>query len=352
MLESQSLSFGAFMQEWLYGEGANIFHTEGYYHSPRVGINGDFYTNVSVGVFFGYCLGYYLHTFLQENSPKGKIAIVEIGSERGCLIADIAEFFALYDKTYSIDFLILEPLLNLQKVQKETFSARKLPYSLKCVLDFTDLKECAYDCLLFVSNELLDAFPCELVYDSKMATIQIHSDKNVELFFVPAQKEILEFAESFEIQRGEIPLNSLTFVNNIAHSAKQWLFLSFDYGALHVRNEFSLRFYHNHTTTNLFSSPHSTQYNAQTLQNFAQTDITYDVNFALWKELFIKAGGDELFIKHQNRALVDMGLDRMCSWYIERFGLESYMQQSAKLRTLISPGAFGERFFGFAFANF
>ena len=81
-------------------------------------------------------------------------------------------------------------------------------------------------------------------------------------------------------------------------------------------------------------------------------DLTYDVNFTLWREAFLRVGGRECFLSRQNRALVDMGLDKVCEWYIAYFGLENYKTQSTKLRTLISPGAFGERFFGFCFANF
>lgn len=82
----ESQSFGEFMQMWLYGE-------EGYYRKVRVGKTGDFYTNVSVGKFFGFTLGFYLQEILK--TQKGRIAIIEIGSEKGDLIADIAEFLHL-----------------------------------------------------------------------------------------------------------------------------------------------------------------------------------------------------------------------------------------------------------------
>ena len=77
-------SFGEFMQKWLYGES-------GYYRNLHIGKEGDFYTSVSVSEFFGYTLGYYLQE--QLNSVQNqKIAIVEIGAERGNLISDIAFF--------------------------------------------------------------------------------------------------------------------------------------------------------------------------------------------------------------------------------------------------------------------
>ncbi|TLD82882.1 hypothetical protein LS70_006215 [Helicobacter sp. MIT 11-5569] len=346
MLEPNQLTFGNFMQEWLYGDGA-IFHTKGYYHSSCVGALGDFYTNVSVGKFFGYCIGYYLHTILMQSALKGRIAIVEIGSEKGDLIADVAEFFAQFDTHLALDFLTLEPLASLQNLQKHTFKTRGL--NIDCISDFNALKACNYDCILFLSNELLDAFACELVWNETMAFID---KKTLELTFQPANKEVLELANLFGISIGEIPLHIFDFTKHLADSAPKWLFLGFDYGDLTPRNAFSLRFYQNHKTDNLFFDSTKQDYNKELLKNFGLADITYDVNFSLWKGAFLRSGGESWFIHRQNRALVEMGLDKMCSWYIEKFGLESYMRQSGKLRTLISPGSFGERFFGFVFANF
>ena len=346
MLDSNKLTFGNFMQEWLYGNGA-IFGKEGYYQQARVGKDLDFCTNVSIGKFFGYTLGFYLHGILEK--LEGRIALVEIGSEKGDLVADIAEFFSVFNPKYALDFATFEPLTHLQSLQQNTFKARNPNLKLYTFSNFTELKEAHYDCILFINNELLDAFPCELIWQDSMAFINKNS---LELAFEPASKEILDLARLFKISIGEIPLGAFNFVESLAYSTPKWLFLGFDYGSLEPRNSFSLRFYQNHSTENLFLDSSTQSYNKKLLENFALTDMTYDVNFTLWQEIFLRYGGKTWFIHHQNRALVEIGLDKMCAWYIEKFGLESYMRQSTKIRSLISPGAFGERFFGFAFANF
>lgn len=348
MQESNLLTFGNFMQEWLYGDGV-IFSKKGYYHTAHIGALGDFYTSVSVGKFFGYCIGYYLHTILLENVFKGKIAIVEIGSEKGDLITDVAEFFNIFYPKCVLDFATLEPLESLRNLQKQTFKKRNLNLTFETFCDFTDLKQAQYTCVLFISNELLDAFACELVCNGTMAFVDKES---LDLVFKPASQEVLELANAFKISIGEIPLQAFDFVKSLADSASKWLFLGFDYGDLEPRNAFSLRFYQNHTTENLFLDSTAQNYNKKLLKNFALMDMTYDVNFTLWQEAFLRCGGKAWLFHHQNRTLVEMGLDKMCALWIEKFGLESYMRQSGKLRTLISPGAFGERFFGFVFANF
>lgn len=330
----ESQSFGSFMQEWLYG-------TQGYYRLLRVGKAGDFYTNVSVGKFFGFTLGFYLLEVLK--SLKGRIAIVEIGSEKGDLIADIAEFLNL-NAIDSAEFWTLEPLESLQEVQKKNFQTR-IQKELRIATQLEDLGK--LDVALFVNNELLDAFACELVFKGEMAFIE-----EKKLVFKSASAEVLEFASAFNVEIGEIPLGAFNFVQNLSKVAPKWLFLGFDYGALSARNSFSLRLYSKHKTQNLFPNPTSKLCDSALLDLFGKVDLTYDVNFTLWREAFLRVGGRECFLLRQNRALVDMGLDKVCEWYIAYFGLENYKTQSTKLRTLISPGAFGERFFGFCFANF
>ncbi|MDD6055737.1 MAG: SAM-dependent methyltransferase [Helicobacter sp.] len=331
----ESLSFANFMQEWLYGEG-------GYYKKARVGKCGDFYTSVSVGRFFGYCIGFYLSGIL--SGKKGRAAIVEIGAEKGDLIADIAEFFTLFENGLNCDFVTLEPFVSLQELQKERFKSR-LGRELVCVGDFRILREKNYDFVIFVNNELLDAFPCELVCGDKMAFVKKVESK-FYLEFQKASDEVLKVAKRLNLQKSEIPLSAFSFINSLASVAREWLFLGFDYGSLESRGEFSLRLYNNHKVESLFDKA---QCRAELLECFKKTDLTYDVNFSLWRAAFLRAGAKEIFLKHQNRALVDMGLDKACELYIEKFGLESYMKHTSKIRHLISPGGFGERFFGFCY---
>ncbi|TLD86292.1 SAM-dependent methyltransferase [Helicobacter sp. MIT 05-5294] len=339
----ESQSFGCFMQDWLYGE-------RGYYRKVRVGKAGDFYTNVSVGKFFGYVLGFYLQGILE--SLKGRIAIVEIGSEKGDLIADIAEFLTLRE-VENVEFWTLEPLSELQGIQKANFRER-IQKELKSATQFSDLED--FGAVLFVSNELLDAFACELVFGEEMAFVEESAldmeGGRKEVRFKRASAEILEIARSANIEIGEIPLGATEFVESLAKCAKKWLFLGFDYGEMNARNAFSLRTFSKHQTQNFFPNPYVKTCDSKLLGLFGEADLTYDVNFAFWREVFSRFGGVEWFISRQNRALVDMGLDKMCEWYIAHFGLEHYMAQSASLRTLIAPGAMGERFFGFCFANF
>ncbi|AWI34634.1 SAM-dependent methyltransferase [Helicobacter apodemus] len=332
-------SFGEFMQKWLYGES-------GYYRNLHIGKEGDFYTSISVSEFFGYTLGYYLQAQLNSLQNQ-KIAIVEIGAERGNLISDIAFFLKEnFLNFHKIDFLILEPLKSLHNIQNQTFLQKIDSKNLLIVEDFQSIKSLHYDFIFYCSNELLDAFPCELYYQGQIAFIE----DNI-LSFKKAPKPIEQIAQKFHLQISEIPLYIEEFIKNCNNCAKNWMFLTFDYGSLETRNEFSLRLFEKHSTKNLFISPKSTEYDKSFLESFNKCDITYDVNFTIWNNYFETIGAKKLFCHRQNRALVDMGLDKVGEWYIAKYGLQSFMKHSAKIRTLLEPGLLGERFLGMAFVK-
>lgn len=319
--------FSEFMQEWLYGEN-------GYYRTLRVGKEGDFYTSVSVSAFFGYSIANYLLEFLQ-NRPNQRIAIVEIGAERGNLISDVAFYLRHKNHLKNVEFATLEPLQDLYSIQKDTFKSVCEGLELKIFNAFADLKKESFDFIIFISNELLDAFACELYCEGKIAFVE-----DFRLQFLP-QKE----ADSSFI--GEIPVGACEFIKELEDCAKEWLFITFDYGGKQKRGEFSLRFYREHTTQNLFKNYKEQDFDLK--ENFGKWDITYDVDFSFWEKEFLKAGAKELFFGRQNRVLVDFGLDQVGQWYIHTFGLESFMKQSSKIRTLIEPALLGERFFGVGF---
>ncbi|KPH50818.1 SAM-dependent methyltransferase [Helicobacter pullorum] len=330
--------FSHLMQQWLYGK-------EGYYQNHKIGKDGDFYTSVSVSPFFGYCIANFIADFFTKLPPLQKIAIVEIGADKGYLISDIANFLAHNPLFAKLSFHTLEPLKNLQTTQKSTFYS-KTSQTLHTLDSPKDLQAQNYDFTFFISNELLDSFACELYYKGEMAYLQDNS-----LLFAPAPKEIIEIAQAMELEIGEIPLHLKSFLASLTQYTPSFAFIAFDYGDLKARNAFSLRFYQNHTTNNLFLNPTSKDYYPNFLESFGKSDITYEVHFGYLKNLFKAMNAKELFFGRQNKILVDMGLDKVGEWYIQNFGLESFMHHSPKIRTLIDPAFLGERFFGIGFAR-
>ena len=145
--------FSHLMQQWLYGK-------EGYYQNHKIGKDGDFYTSVSVSPFFGYCIANFIADFFTKLPPLQKIAIVEIGADKGYLISDIANFLAHNPLFAKLSFHTLEPLKNLQTTQKPTFNT-KPPQTLHILDPPKYLKPKNYDFIFLTRKEFLDSFSCE-----------------------------------------------------------------------------------------------------------------------------------------------------------------------------------------------
>lgn len=153
-------SFGNYMQEWLYGE-------KGYYKKALIGQKGDFYTSVSLSKFFGGAVAFYIIKLLEEEKLFLPLKIVEIGAHHGHFLSDIANFLNALSVGVmeQCEFVSCEPLKELQKLQRTIFKqATQLDLS-SCSLEELDFKEKS---AFVISNELFDAFACEIIKDNKM----------------------------------------------------------------------------------------------------------------------------------------------------------------------------------------
>jgi len=319
--------FSNFMNEWLYGEG-------GYYKSFKaIGKKGDFYTAVSTSAFFGASIANYLFGQIASKTLPRDIALVEIGAHQGYLMADMIRWLYTQDDSLidSMRFIIVERQDSVVEAQKSFFSehfgnAVKIEY-------VKNLQELKLQNAFFVSNEIFDAFACELYKDGKIATV-----KNDTIFWIDATKKQLDFAKKHNLKTGEIAVGYEEFAKDIVAAAKNFEFISFDYGEKYVRNDFSIRIYNKHITLPFFDEHMKLQ------EHFKKSDITYDVNFAHVIEAFETAGAKLKDYKTQARALVEFGIIDILEQYHQMATQSQYLSQADKVKTLISPTVMGDRF--------
>ena len=124
----------------------------------------------------------------------------------------------------------------------------------------------------------------------------------------------------------------------MANSAKNFEFISFDYGEKYVRNDFSIRVYNKHKTYPLFDEE------LELKEQFKIADITYDVNFAHVIEVFERAGCHLVKYQTQARALVEFGIIDILEQYHKIATQAQYLAQADKVKTLIAPTIMGDRF--------
>jgi SAM-dependent MidA family methyltransferase len=321
------MRFSDYMQDWLYGEG-------GYYASYHpIGKKGDFYTAVSTSKFFGGTIANHIIQRIDEGFLRTDALICEIGAHHGYLLADVIEFIHTLrpQLLQTLRFGIVERFKALQEAQKNYFdesfgNAVELEH-------YSDLSELDETCTFFVANEIFDAFPCELFYKGKTGRVENHAVK-----FEEDDPEITALAEKYKQDRGEIARGYESFAHAMKNASKRFEFMSFDYGELEARSDFSIRVYREHQVYPLFDET------LNLADVFAQSDITYDVNFTHVKEAFEGEGIVCAQYATQLVALVEMGILDLLAILKEHAGEEIYKQELEKAKILITPSLMGERF--------
>lgn len=317
------------MSEWLYG-------AEGYYRRAVVGKQGDFYTSVSTGRYFGSAVGNLLTRFL-EGKPT---SFVEIGAAGGELIVDSALYLWRFfpQALELIDWVIIEPLEENRARQRAHWEQNlgAIPLRILPSLEVLQTPRAFY-----VANELLDAFPCELYKEGEQAWVSSEG----AVYFASAEEAIKARAQRLGVSRGELAVGLESWVESLARAADSWLFLSFDYGQDFARNDFSIRLYQGHEVMNF------ADFKEDIRPYFGVSDLTYDVNFAEVATLFEAQGARQIYYNRQNRALVEMGLGEVITRWSENLSGEALAREMMKVRPLLDPSLLGERFKAVCFAK-
>jgi SAM-dependent MidA family methyltransferase len=151
------ITFREFMARALYDR------EHGYYGSgkARVGREGDFFTNVSVGPLFGSFLARQFHEMWQRLGQPGDFALVEQGAHQGDLARDVLAALREFapDCFAAATLWLVEPVGAWRQMQEKRltdFSPAKVRWadSLEALPPFRGVH---------FSNELLDAFPVHRV---------------------------------------------------------------------------------------------------------------------------------------------------------------------------------------------
>ncbi len=321
------MKFSKYMGEWLYGQ-------DGYYATYKnIGKSGDFYTSVSTSKFFGGSIAKHIISLVDEGFLAKNGTVCEIGAHHGYFLADVIEFIYTLrpELLNTLNFVIIERFDDLQEFQKNYFNesfgdAVKLTH-------YKSLSELKCDNAFFIANEIFDAFPCELYYKGKTARVDGH---NVE--FDVDDSWVDEKAKKYNKDRGEIAVGYEDFAKEMASTCNKFEFMSFDYGEMAARPDFSLRVYAKHEVIPFFDE------NIKREELFAKSDITYDVTFAHVKDAYEEAGVEFSELKAQMVALVDMGVLELLEMLKDNVEDKIYTQELEKVKMLIMPNFLGERF--------
>ncbi len=319
--------FSDYMNEWLYGE-------DGYYKEFKaIGKEGDFYTAVSTTPFFGASIANYLYKKIESGEIARDTLLVEIGAHQGHLLGDMIQWLYSCDPSLveSMRFVIVERQPEVQEAQREYFKERfGDDVQIEQYFSLSELNE---PYAFVVSNEIFDAFPCELIKDDEIAVVE---DDTIR--WEKAPLSLLEKVSPYRQIKGEVAVGYREFASEVAGSFDKCDFVSFDYGEKYVRNDFSIRIYKRHETLPFFDE------GVRLADEFKKSDITYDVNFQDVIDSFISVGFEMEYYETQARALIRFGLIDMLEDFAKQTTESIYLREIDKVKTLISPTIMGDKF--------
>ena len=321
------MKFSSYMNEWLYGE-------DGYYKNFKdIGKGGDFYTAVSTSSFFGASIANHLFNMIKDNKIPRDGYLIEIGAHKGYLICDMIQWLYTCDASLisSMKFAIVERQPKVQEAQREYIYSRfgddvKVEF-------FSSLSEIQVDYAFYISNEIFDAFACELIKDNQQAYIEDN-----KLVWREIDKELANKVIPYRQVKGEVAVGYEDFAKDISNTAKRCDFVSFDYGEEYVRNDFSIRIYKSHETLPLFDEELILS------DEFKKSDITFDVNFGHIIKAFEDEGFKKIDYETQARALIRFGLIDILEAFAKQTTQAIYVREADKVKTLIAPTIMGDRF--------
>jgi len=330
---NHNVAFSDYFQDWLYSQN-------GYYTNYKtIGKDGDFYTAVSSSRFFGGSIGKRVVDIIKEGFLTPYTTIVEIGAHHGYLLADMIQFIFTLEPTLlkTLKFAIVERYDHLQQKQKEYFQ--------KCfgdeiqLIHYEDISELKLQSAFIVANEIFDAFPCELLYTDNTDILQKASVTNHSISFVKnTDTNIQKHCEKYNISKGEIAIGYEKFASTLAQNIQHFEVISFDYGELYPRNDFSCRIYKKHSVFPLFDEKVDLE------KLYQKSDITYDVHFEHLIDCFEQNGIKKITFETQLKALVRFGIIELLEILQKNVDEKTYLSESNKVKTLLNPTGMGDRF--------
>jgi SAM-dependent MidA family methyltransferase len=335
---THSISFAAFMQKALYDP------EQGYYSSGRVriGKEGDFFTNVSVGNIYGKVIALFIQDLWESLGRPKPFSIVEQGAHDGKLALDILEGLQEYRELFEcIHYHIVEPFLVNQKRQEEHL---KKFHNIFWVSQTEALPE--FEGIHF-SNELLDAFPIDLLswsgHEWLEKRVVPHGEDHFSWITTPiTQQELHAIAAKLpsNLSPGflwEVRLGMESWLQEIGSRMKRGMILIADYGYAGAqrfasyRAEGSIASYHGHRR---YDNP---------LEEAGKRDITAHVDFTSLASIALQHEWQLLGFSDQHHFIMGAAEEWLRTFEGKR--LNATTQHDFRLlQTLLHPETMGRQF--------
>ncbi len=262
------ISFADYMRMALYEPGHGYYVTG----AAKMGWEGDYYTSTDVADFFANCMGRQLQHMWQKLDKPDPFIVLEQGAGRGDLASGVQAWLAheAPDLHASLAYRTEDRLLGVDVTSEASILEHPQGENVH----------------VFLSNELVDAFPVHIVEVRDRHLYELYVDEQEGRLFPvldePSSAEVVGYLDNYRIPwttyrdgwRAEINLAALRWLRRVASALKKGYLITIDYG------DRARALYTPHRMHGTLTCYYRHQMNEQPLARPGQQDITAHVNFS------------------------------------------------------------------------
>ena len=272
----------------------------GYYMSKDpFGTTGDFITAPNISRLFSEMIAIWTISFWESLGSPKKFNLIELGAGNGEMMKIMIESFQNFPSFINCcNIIIHEKSPNLIKKQKNNIRFKNI----KWVADLKKIKKLPS---IFLANEFFDAIPIKqfLKYENIWFEkfVHVHNDKKIGFVNKQTDIRIIEKKVNFKISEKQnfIEYSPLGFkyLTNIFKSIRENKggLLIIDYG------------YFTEKMKNTLQAIYKQKY-SKVLENIGKSDITYNINFYLFKKIAKNFQDLDVNFTSQKNFLVNLGI--------------------------------------------
>ena len=308
----------------------------GYYMKKNpFGKEGDFITAPNITRLFSEIIAIWVLTFWKSIGSPKKFNLIELGAGNGEMMKIIIETLKNFPECFNnCNFQIHEKSELLKKKQQLNLKSEKITW-----IDNIKINN-SYPAV-FLANEFFDALPIKQFFKREGEWVErfvnLKSEKKAEFKEQPINIKNIEQDLSFEISKGqeiiEYSPSSFEYLKDISSLIKKndGGILIIDYGYLNLKMEETLQAIKNHKYSNI-------------LENIGDSDITYNINFNLFKRFIDQFDDLNSIISNQKKFLTSMGIIQRAEIISENIPFSKKSDLFYRIRRLIDEKQMGELF--------
>ena len=308
----------------------------GYYMKKNpFGKEGDFITAPNITRLFSEIIAIWVLTFWKSIGSPNKFNLLELGAGNGEMMKVIIETLKNFPECFNnCNFQIHEKSEFLKKQQQFNLKSEKMNW-------IDNIKINNLFPTIYLANEFFDALPIKQFFKRKEGWVErfvnFKDEKNAEfkeqLIDIKNIEQNLKFEVSKDQEIIEYSPSSFEYLKDISNLIKNndGGLLIIDYGYLNLKMKETLLAIKNHKHSNI-------------LEDIGDSDITYNINFNLFKKFIGQFDDLNFIITNQKKFLTSMGIIQRAEIISENIPFSKKSDLFYRIRRLIDEKQMGELF--------